>query len=156
MDYLFVSAWSMSPRPTVPVNYVARRDLCIGNAEGSDPACGGINVHSVAGCKEPYEVPLLAASRNRVGFVSGQTPKHAARKFLFRFMADYAAALVLMYLIREHIHRRYLDKAFCACSHVTFSFYLSAPVFGCGFWIATRAIAIISISAARSAPHREE
>jgi hypothetical protein len=37
-----------------------------------------------------------------------------ARKFLFRFLAIYAAAFVLVYLVPEHIHRRDFDAAFSA------------------------------------------
>jgi len=40
-----------------------------------------------------------------------------ARKFLFRFLAIYAAAFVLVYLIPEHIHRRDFDRAFSDWLH---------------------------------------
>jgi len=39
------------------------------------------------------------------------------RKFLLRFLAIYAAAFVLVYLIPEHIHRRDFDRAFFAWLH---------------------------------------
>jgi hypothetical protein len=40
-----------------------------------------------------------------------------ARKFLFRFLAIYAAAFVLVYLAPAHIHRRDFDRAFSAWLH---------------------------------------
>jgi hypothetical protein len=40
-----------------------------------------------------------------------------ARKFLFRFLAIYAAAFFLVYLTPEHIHRRDFDRAFSAWLH---------------------------------------
>src|SRR6266403_6139791 len=39
------------------------------------------------------------------------------RKFFLRFLAIYAAAFVLAYLIPEHIHRRDFDRAFFVWLH---------------------------------------
>jgi hypothetical protein len=39
------------------------------------------------------------------------------RKYFLRFLATYAAAFVLAYLIPEHIHRRDFDRAFIAWLH---------------------------------------
>jgi hypothetical protein len=41
----------------------------------------------------------------------------SARKFLFRFLAIYAAAFLLAYLVPENIHRRDFDGAFSAWFH---------------------------------------
>jgi hypothetical protein len=40
-----------------------------------------------------------------------------ARKFLFRFLAIYAAAFVLVYLTPNYIHRRDFDRAFSTWLH---------------------------------------
>jgi hypothetical protein len=40
-----------------------------------------------------------------------------AMKFLLRFLAIYATAFILVYLIPEHIHRRDFDRAFITWLH---------------------------------------
>src|SRR4249920_2190467 len=66
-------------------------------------------------CIDLLNAPDLSGTRDRpTQDILSTMP---VRKFFLRFLAIYAAAFVLVYLIPEHIHRRDFDRAFSVWLH---------------------------------------